>query len=244
MIVAGGAGRFAWYELRTAAPAAARAFYAAVVGAGFEGDGRVSLGGATIGEVGLLPAAAAARGAPSHWLTHVHVADVDAAEASLLAAGAQRLGPRRRSEDGFAVAGLRCPLGAPLAVTSRPPLVAPPVWHDLAVRDPGRALAVYGAQFGWTELDALAGPLGVHRRFAYAVGEPAVGGVFDTTGRPEIHDHWLLSFVVGDLGRALAAAVEGGGEVIAGPTATGDGSAAASLHDPQGAIFGLRARGY
>jgi len=58
---------FCRYQLRTTDVDSAHAFYADLFGADFWRDGI---------EVQSLPAAAAARGAPPHWLGHIHVEDV------------------------------------------------------------------------------------------------------------------------------------------------------------------------
>jgi catechol 2,3-dioxygenase-like lactoylglutathione lyase family enzyme len=59
--------RFSRFTLRTTDVERSRGFYAAVLGAAFWGPDVVAV---------PLPAAAAARGAPPHWLGHVSVDDV------------------------------------------------------------------------------------------------------------------------------------------------------------------------
>lgn len=100
--------RFHHFELRTTDVTAARKFYEAVLLAPLD---------ALVTE---LPAAARARGAPAHWLGHLHVDDLDRTVASFLEAGAERLGPARTTDDGAPIIGLRDPLGAAVALTSRP----------------------------------------------------------------------------------------------------------------------------
>lgn len=99
---------FHHFELRTIDVAAARQFYELVLGAPLD---------ALVTE---LPAIARARGAPSHWLGHLHVAELELTLASFLQAGAERLGPARTCDDGAPVIGLRDPFGAAIALTSRP----------------------------------------------------------------------------------------------------------------------------
>ncbi|MFY0540736.1 VOC family protein [Nannocystis pusilla] len=87
---------FCWYELRTTDPAAARTFYVDAVGlvvAAGDARWRLRSDGPELGEFATLPAQAAARGAPAHWLGHLAVADVPAAVQRFVALGASPLGP-------------------------------------------------------------------------------------------------------------------------------------------------------
>ncbi|MER2560160.1 MAG: hypothetical protein ABTQ32_05535 [Myxococcaceae bacterium] len=98
---------FHHFELRTTDVAAARKFYEAVLA---PLDALVS----------ELLAVARARGAPAHWLGHLHVDDLERTTARFLEAGAERLGPARTSDDDAPIIGLRDPFGAAVALTSRP----------------------------------------------------------------------------------------------------------------------------
>lgn len=215
---------FCHHELRTTDVPGARAFYAAVLG-------RDDL------DIGPLPAQAAARGAPAHWLGHVAVDDVEATMARLVTAGAQRLGPTRPA-DGHVVAGLRDPLGAVLAVTSRPDARDPAIaWHELHTTDHRRAAALYADQFGWrlTGTTDLGDPLGEYQRFSFTPDGPDHGGMVSSARLPGVHTHWLPHFTIPDLDRATATITRLGGRVIhvAPPFAT--------CEDPQGAAFAIRA---
>lgn len=121
---------FSRYELRTKDAAAARAFYASILGDDVELD------------ISLLPERARVAGAPSHWLGHI-AGDVERA----LGAGAQRI-------HGNVV---RDPLGAVLAVADADARssanAAPIVWHQLNTTDVARARAFYATAFGWTDAD-------------------------------------------------------------------------------------------
>src|SRR5690349_15487735 len=98
---------FAGYELRAIEVDAARAFYSGVVGSS---DGL---------EFSVLPERARALGAVPHWLGHVSVPDVEAFAVAWVEAGAQRLGPTRRSDDGVAIVALKDAFGAVIGLTSR-----------------------------------------------------------------------------------------------------------------------------
>jgi uncharacterized protein len=125
---------FSRYELRTKDPAAARSFYASVLGPEIELD------------ITALPERARAAGAPSHWTGHVR-GDIDRA----IAAGAQRI-------HGSIV---RDPLGAVFAVGAERDAApstakaskARVVWHQLNTTDVARAREFYASAFDWTEAD-------------------------------------------------------------------------------------------
>ncbi len=241
-------GAFCWYELRTTDVNAARGFYADVAGLDVRDEGGrvlVRLGGQLAGEITVLPAGAAARGAPPHWLGHVAVADVETAAARFVALGAERLGPARRSADGADVALLRDPFGSVVALTSRGRAAeAPgPAWHELNTYDQRRASSTYADLFGWrlTETIELWGELGVYQNFAWRDGAQSVGGVLESANLPGVHPHWVFHFEVGDLDRAVAETVARGGRVLSGPLVTQSGARVAHCEDPQHAAFALRA---
>ena len=102
-------GRFCHYELRTKDVASAGAFYSELFGAAFWSE-HVT--------VVPLPEPAAARGAPSHWLGFIDVANVEDMVRRIVARGGQRLGPTRPDGDGASCAALRDPFGAVVGVNS------------------------------------------------------------------------------------------------------------------------------
>ena len=217
--------RFCRFELRTTAVAEAGAFYEAVLG--HRGDGIVE-----------LPAAAAARGAPAHWLGFIGVGEIgaDAVAARLVARGAMRLGP----QTGETVL-LRDPGGAVLAVrTGQERSCAGVVWHHLNTEGATRAVENYADVFGWSPAEPVdLGPaLGTTRPFAWSAGEASVGSIMDIAGRPGVHPHWLFHFGVTSLDAALATVRARGGSVV-GPTLLPGGARVAACEDPQGAAFGL-----
>lgn len=120
--------RFVRYQLRTTDVDAAHSFYRELLGDGFWRDGV---------DVGPLPARAAARGAPSHWLGYIGVDDVVGAELRFISHGATQLGPGL----------LRDPFGALVGLTSdaNPPQDHPVARHLLHTRRGARVLAVRGS---------------------------------------------------------------------------------------------------
>ena len=226
---------FLAYELRTRDTGAAQGFYRAVLGI------EVS--------VSQLPERAGSRGAPSHWLGHVDVDDVEDTAGHVVALGGERLGPTRELGGGTSAA-LRDPLGSVVAVCGAigrgPAPVRPEVaWHELHTADRARAQRVYAELFGWAARDTLelGLPAGPYTTFAWSAGGPAVGGILESARAPGIHPHWLFYFVVTDLERALASVRAHGGQVLHGPADHPAGGRAAQCEDPQGAAFALLERG-
>ena len=217
--------RFGRIELRTTDVAAARAFYRAL-----------------LGEHGLpivpLPEAAAARGAPAHWLGHLGVDDLERAASAFVARGAVRLGPTRETGGG-AIAILRDPEGAVLALASPPePGPTPIVWHQLHATDLARATASYCDLFGWHLTERLElGAHGVHQCFAWQEGGPSVGSIAETARLPGVHPHWLFHFRVPTLDPA---SVRSAGGTILDPVVLPSQDAIAACEDPQRAAFALR----
>jgi predicted enzyme related to lactoylglutathione lyase len=186
--------RFSRVELRTTDVPAARLFYRGLLA----GDGA---------DIVPLPAEAIARGARPHWLGHLGVADVEGMARAFVAEGATPLGPLRPTATGGAVAILRDPGGAVVALATPPsaPVRAHVVWHSLNSADLARATASYCALMGWQLTDAVdLGPLGRHHNFAWSSGGPNVGTMADIAGRPGVHPHWLFHFRVAALEPALA----------------------------------------
>lgn len=238
---------FCWYELRTTDVGAAQRFYASVLGSGdaapqCPGDRRCER--QLHGEITQLPERAAAQGAPSHWLGHIGVADVDAAARRLVAHGAVQLGPTRRAADRPASAILRDPLGAIVALRERPlPQTGAGIrWHELYSQDPEREAAIYGELFGWqkTQVLELEGEFGSYQMFCWDSAGPSRGGMLSIARLPHVHPQWLFYFSVPDLDLAVSRARAGGATLINGPLITPLGHRIAAFDDPQGASFALQ----
>jgi len=221
--------RFCRFELRTTDVPAARLFYRALLGD--EGA-----------DIVPLPAAAIARGGRPHWLGHLGVADVEGVARAFVAEGATPLGPSRATATGGAVAILRDPGGAvvALATPSSAPVREDVVWHSLNTADLARATASYRALMGW-QLTAVVdlGPHGRQHQFAWSPGGPSVGAISDIAGRPGVHPHWLFHFRVAALEPALAAVRAAGGLVL-DPLTLPNGARIAVCDDAQGAAFALQ----
>jgi predicted enzyme related to lactoylglutathione lyase len=167
------AARFTRYRLRTTDPAAAGAFYDAVLG--HRGDG-----------IGPLPPQAAARGAPAHWLGHLDATPLGGAAAlvpRLLARGFARLGAPAEG----APALLRDPGGAILALTDDPgPSRAGVGLHLLLTPDPAAAAATGREVLGWASGAPPAGAIratadhpGAHPQWLFFFEVPSLARALD-----------------------------------------------------------------
>jgi len=225
--------RFCRYELRTTDVDAARAFYRDLLGARFWEDS-ISLG--------ELPAQAAARGAPPHWLGHIGVHDVVGTTRRFVQSGATRLGPAVQADNNDAPILLRDPFGAIVALTpsSPVPIADRVVWHLLSARDEAVAFGVYAELFGWTSLQALdLGPeRGRHVTFSWDGTSEAAGSTSNVAQLPNVHPQWLFFFPTENLDESLAQVRTSGGLTLP-VVVTAGRNLVAACDDPQGAAFGL-----
>ena len=235
--------RFVRLTLRTTDGDAARAFYASVLGIDLV-DSNLVIGDAFERHalyVEPLPEASRAKGARSHWLGEIGTSDVQRSVDAMLAHGAVRLGPPPAQAVDERVI-LRDPGGAVVAITraSATPAPLPIVWYQHQTADLSRSRAAYHDIFGWDFRASVdRGSFGIHHPFAWSTNEPIAGAMFDITGRPELHPHWLFHFHTPSFEASLEAVVRGGGLVL-GPWELEDGQRVAVCDDPQGAAFALR----
>ncbi len=220
--------QFCRYELRTTDVAAARAFYTAVLG---ENDLAIV----------PLPAEAAARGVPAHWLGHLRVDDVERTAQAFAHLGATRLGPIRPSASGGEVAIVRDSGGAVVALSTAPATPSKRVvWHLLHATNSAQAISSYRELFGWSLTGSQdLGALGHYQQFAFRPGEADVGAMLDISARPDVHPHWLFHFGGIALQTAVQAVRAAGGSVIADSIRLPGGPCVAVCDDPQGAAFAL-----
>lgn len=219
--------------LRTLGIDAARAFYSAVLGPRQL-------------PIFQLHEQALARGARPHWLGCLAVDDVDAATAAFVQRGASSLGAKWQNAEGIEAAVVRDPGGAIVALANAHGRSLPSsevAWCVLSTPDVERSKATYAELFGLhfqAPLD-LAG-LGRFHPFAWSADAEPSGVFGDIAQRPGVHPHWLFYFEVSDLERALERVRAEGGLAL-GPVTLPDGRRVAACDDPQGAAFGLMARG-
>lgn len=251
---------FIWYELMTPDPEGAKRFYEAVVGwsmsTGHEGNtdyGFITRSdGGMNGGVLRLSADMAAHGARPCWLGYLHVDDVDAAAAAIVAAGGTQLMPARDVDMAGRIAMVSDPQGAAFYIMDpTPPPGAEGMesdvfsvteaqhvrWNELATSDPAAAIAFYTGQFGWGQEGEMdMGAMGAYR-FVQR-GDVGLGAVMPMMpGMPA--PMWSYYIGVDDIGRAHRAITANGGTIITEPMEIPGGEFAMNAVDPQGAAVGF-----
>jgi len=245
-------GGFAWYELLTTNAAAARAFYASVVG--WEAKdastaalpyGVFSAGKTEVGGLMELPPDALRMGAEPRWVGYVAVDDIDGTVENLKRLGGSVYVPPTDSNIGR-VAIVADPQTATFGIVGAlkrgEPAVEPPPpgrvgWHELLAADGQKAFAFYCELFGWQSA-----PRENDRLESYqlvAAGGLTTVGMFTKLPRAPV-PFWLYYFEVADIALAVARVREGGGRVVQGPMELLGGSWIARCIDPQGAMFSLQ----
>jgi predicted enzyme related to lactoylglutathione lyase len=248
-------GRFAWYELMTTDVAAAKAFYAKVVGWGAQDASTPDLaytlftvGGASVSGLMELPEDARKMGATPRWMGYVGVNDADATADRIRRLGGAVYVPPTNSNIGR-ISVVADPQTAILALVEGPKagqqqsaeLDEPGRvgWHELLAADSQKAFAFYGELFGWRKADAELGQTDAYQLFS--AGGQMIGGMF--TKRPvEPVPYWLYYFNIGNIDAAAEHVKRGGGRIFEGPFEVPDGSWIVRCIDPQGAIFALQGK--
>lgn len=243
-------GTFCWADLQTGDPAAARGFYAKILGWHFTdipGSVPYAVAGVDAGmTAGLveLPAGAKAAGAPPHWLPYVAVDDVAVTVALAAELGGTVLAPTRKLDAG-AYAVLSDPTGGVFAVWRPTRSMGTTVygetggvgWDELVSSDVKAARDFYTALFGWTfEVVPMPG-------IEYTMlkkGDVGVAGLMamppeDPGGR----SFWTVYFVVDDADEAFETATANGAQVIMPLMDVATVGRFGFLTDPQGAMFAL-----
>jgi uncharacterized protein len=248
-------GRFVWYELMTTDVAAAKTFYAKVVGWGAQEASAPGLpyivfsaGKAPIGGLMDLPEEARKMGATPRWMGYVGVDDVDAAADRLRRLGGAVYVPPTDSNIGR-ISVVADPQTATLAlVEGLKPTQQKPAepgkpgrvgWHELLATDREKAFGFYGDLLGWQKADAEFGSTEAYQLFS--AGDEMIGGMFNK--RPqEAVPFWLYYFNVGDIDEAAERVENAGGQIFEGPIELPDGDWIARCRDPQGAAFALQGK--
>lgn len=254
-------GSFIWYELLTRDAAAAKAFYDSVVG--WDIDAQAPPGGmdyrmikahdGMVGGVMQLSADMLAGGAKPVWLGYFGVDDVDAAVASITAAGGTVHLPAFDIPNVGRLAMVADPQGVPFYVmrgaspessTSYQRMGQGHVsWNELMTSDLDAALAFYAEQLDVRKIGGMdMGPMGEYAFIANAesAGEAIGGAMKAPEGTPT---GWGFYFRVEEIEAARARVEAAGGTVINGPMEVPGGEMVLNAIDPDGAVFGLVAPG-
>ena len=111
-----------------------------------------------------------------------------------------------------------------------------PTWIDLGIPDLDRAMAFYGALFGW-EFEVGVPEYG-HYTIALLDGR-RVAGLAPNPDPGPTEFWWNVSFAAADVDATMARAAAAGGEVLGGPFDVPGQGRGALLRDPVGAQFAL-----
>jgi uncharacterized protein len=248
-------GSFVWYELITTDVAAAKVFYADVVGWGTQDAptpdfpyALLTAGATPVGGVTELPEVARQRGATPRWAGYVGVKNIDAAADRIKGLGGAVYVPPTESNIGriaivsdpqtanFAlVKGLK-PAQMKPAGPGKPGHVG---WHELHATDWEKALAFYVELFGWQKADFEINTEDPYQPFA--VEGLTIGGML-TKPLTEPVPFWLYYFNVGDIDAAAERVQRAGGRIFTGPLELPGGGWIVRCGDPQGAPFALQGK--
>jgi uncharacterized protein len=237
-------GKFVWHDNNATDTTRAIDFYTSLLGwetelwkSGETEYPMIKAGGQSHGGFGPTQG-----GAPSHWLGHVLVEDVDETVNRVSAAGGNVLAEPFDIPDVGRIAVFADPQGA--VVSAYAPSGDPPasegtfVWDELVTSDLDAAKRFYGEVFGWTARDTDMGPEGS----TYVIFQR--GGDVDTAGALTLPDpappsHWMPYVAAADVDATAARVPELGGTVIREPFDVPEVGRLAILADPNGAVFGL-----
>ena len=245
--------KFIWYDLTTPDLAAAKDFYAHVVGwkitdAGMPGMTYLILNAGDIMVGGMMQSPPAAQdGAKARpWMGHIFVPDVDKAVAKALSLGGRVCAPAEDIPGVGRFAVLADTSGAAFIVfkpngdqqPAEVPLGTPGhiAWRDLQSLDWHKDWDFYSALFGWTKSQAMdMGPMGTYQLFS--AGGNDLGGMMTRRPQDTKPPRWSYYFAVESISAAIGRTRAKGG-TISEPMQV-PGGWAADGEDPLGTSFSL-----
>lgn len=236
-------GAFVWHENHSTDVEKAKSFYTKLLGWETEvwKPGEMDYAMIKAGEQMHGGFMAAQGGAPSHWLGHVLVEDVDETARRAEAAGGRLLfGPHDIPEVGrFAL--IADPQGATVSAFASegeaPPSEGVFVWDELHTSDPQAAKSFYGEVFGWSARDQDMG--GMTYTIFQRAGDTDVAGCMQLEEGMQAPPHWLVYIGTDDIDATTARAKELGATVHVEPADIPNIGRFSILQDPAGAVFGL-----
>lgn len=245
-------GTFCWAELSTPDQEAAKTFYGALLGWGYNdvpiGEGAVysiaQVDGLDVAAVSPQPPQQRDAGVPPFWSSYVAVQSADEVAQRAKDLGANLHAPPFDVMSAGRMAVIQDPQGAyfmlwQAAGTIGAKLVNAPgalVWNELASPDLDASSAFYSQLFGW-EIAPFEGTSEPY--LSIKNGGANNGGIrpLAPAGAPP---HWLVYFGVQDIDAALSQAGELGAATLAGPIDI-EIAKIAVIQDPQGAVFAIYA---
>ncbi|MDP2304469.1 MAG: VOC family protein [Pseudomonadota bacterium] len=250
-------GRFFWYDLMTSDPAAARVFYANVIGWSMQPwgppEGAYTMVANAEGPVGGIAELGKDESSvplgPPHWLAYVGTPDIDATVEQAKALGGKVLVPVTEIPTVGRFAVLADPQGAVFApftpASSTPGMPERSAdapgrfsWHELHTSEPDAGYAFYSELFGWGQTGEMdMGPMGLYRMFGQTP-DRSLGGVMTTTHQAPVPG-WTCYITVADIKGTLDRVRANEGQVVYGPDEVPGGDLVAACIDPQGAAFAV-----
>jgi hypothetical protein len=238
-------GVFTWYDAMSTDPAATRAFYSALFGWSVTETGG-PLGASFVFACGGVPVAGLIPldpdlGYPTHWLSYVSAADVEATAGRAMAMGGAVLHPPADIPGVGRFTVLADPEGSLLGVIR---LFDPPAadrramggfaWNEVLCPDEG-VRRFYAGVFGYAVVPLELGPIGTYWLFEADGAEQAGLSRADDA----IPGYWLPYVRVPDVDAAVAAARVLGAKVRSAAMTLPKLGRFAVLEDPLGAPFGV-----
>jgi predicted enzyme related to lactoylglutathione lyase len=241
-------GHFAWIELATTDPAAAKQFYMKLFGWTVNENDMGEMGIYYIFQKKGRDAAAMYRlmpdqvqqGVPPNWLSYVGVTSADDTAAKAQSLGGTALMPPFDVFDHGRMSVLKDPEGAVFAVWQAKQHWGVTIrdeantlcWNELATRNAQAGRDFYSKLFGWT--------FKVTDQYSEIhVGERGIGGLRTMSPGEPAPPNWMPYFMVDDCDAMTSAAQSGGGRTYVPPTDIPHVGRFSVVADPQGAVFAL-----
>jgi predicted enzyme related to lactoylglutathione lyase len=238
----------AWVDLATKDPAAAREFYAKVLGWQIEVNPDPQYGGYGLARIGGQDAAGIggtqSPDQPTAWSFYIGTDDLAATTERVKAAGGSVMAEPFDIGDQGRMAVFQDPTGAFISAwepaqmggfqTQGPNAFG---WAELNARSVEKALPFYSEVFGW---DAKTTPSEPQPYTEFQVAGESVAGALEMSADlpAEMPSYWMVYFSVDDVDRSHQAALDAGARSIVAPRDF-PGGRFAIVSDPQGAMFGL-----
>jgi predicted enzyme related to lactoylglutathione lyase len=238
-------GEPCWFNILTPDPAAARAFFGALLGWTFADSGLgplVEVRGHAIGALHDLHDPRTPAGTPPLLGLMLKIGNADATAAQVRALGGRALAPFDIGGAGR-LAVCHDPDGAEFDAWQAGSLqgtdvdaevVGAPTWFEVITTDLDRAAAFYGRLLGWTTRAVGAAEVTFEHR-----SRPVAGARLEPG--PGAQPRWVTYFAVVDTTETVRRATALGAEVFAS-VATVRGTPAAGLRSPQGVPFHVMQR--